>query len=139
MRSNSPLWTLVAALRHQEVSSFCVRAQWQVSKAFDTFMADLHDVFEGFKEHAPNSKEEGYFASVLDYWHAECGLTDGLHSDLHLLRIGRNGHVHTDEEKWARFRQRLRVRTDDDAVALLESIGSAIQALRGFERRLPAQ
>ena len=37
-------------------------------------------------------------------------------------------HVHSDEEKWARFRQR--VRTNDDAVALLERVRSAIHGLR---------
>ena len=91
-------------------------------------MAELHDVFKGFKDHAPNSKEESYFANVLDYWRSECGLSDGLHGELHLLRTGRNAHVHADEEKWVRFRQR--VRTDDDAVALLERVRSGINALR---------
>lgn len=97
-----------------------VRFQAQVSHAFDTVMVELHDAFKGFKDRAPNPKEEGYFARVLDYWHAECGLSDSLHSDLHLLRIGRNGHVHADEEKWARFRQQ--VRTNDGAVALLDRV-----------------
>ena len=91
-------------------------------------MGELHDVFEGFKDRAPNSKEEGYFANVLDFWRSECGLSDALHGELNLLRAGRNAHLHTDEEKWARFRQR--VRTGDDVVALLERVGSAIHALR---------
>ena len=61
---------------------------------------------------------------------------DAHHVELHLLRTGRNAHVHTDEEKWVRFRQR--VRTDDDVVALLDRVRSAIHALKGkvHEKRL---
>eukprot|EP00966_Prymnesium_polylepis_P236562 5471278-Prymnesium_polylepis.1 len=62
-------------------------------------------VFNNRKARAPHPQEESYFQKLIDFWHTECGIGESLKNDLHMLRIGRNGHDHKDADKWQRFRQ----------------------------------
>jgi serine/threonine protein kinase len=97
-----------------------------VSAAFDELLGRLQTKLAG-RRGAPDPKEEGYFASVLDFWRSEGLLPDGLHADMHTLRFGRNGHVHADQDKWRRFEQRMP--SEADVLGLIERVDKAISEL----------
>ena len=98
--------------------------QRNVSNGFDAAMRRLEAVYGATEGDAPAGFEE-----LINYWHSACGLSDAARHDLHVLRIWRNASDHHDSDRWRRDGPR----SDGEAMALLERIGAAVDALEGRE------
>ena len=98
--------------------------QRNVSNGFDAAMRRLEAVYGATEGDAPAGFEE-----LINYWHSACGLSDAARHDLHVLRIWRNASDHHDSDRWRRDGPH----SDGEAMALLERIGAAVDALEERE------